>query len=404
MVSEAKSCGKPVVYELDDLLIELPEVHPDYNRYKSVRAAVLAAMVEADAVTCSTPAIGDYVRAFNPNVRVLPNFLNDHLWTLRSPTAATDHPDHSQLILGYLGSHGHGPDFDLVSPVLERILDRYDDRILLRLWGIAPPSGLRGRKNVEWLDLGMVDYAAFASYFSRQECDIFIAPLLDNIFNRGKSPLKFLEYSALGVPGIYSRLPPYELVVNHGENGFLVGSPEEWEDCLVQLIDNPPLRKAMGAAAQATLEENWLLSNNINRWAETWQAIYLGKDSSQKSDLVSRTAQKFLDWQREDALMSARKDRIIQALQATVSEKEVLIEIHKEKLNAVGSSTGWKRLEAIYRVRLGLIPRESRRGSPPQKMGIRGSSWASGSLNPSQHPRFDRENSVLPRRSAWSQK
>jgi hypothetical protein len=98
----------------------------------------------------------------------------------------------------------------MILPVLENLLERYNKRIRLRLWGIAPPPSLRECPNVEWLDLGLVSYAQFAAYFSRQECDIWVAPLQDNLFNRCKSSLKFLEYSALGVPGVFSQLDPYE--------------------------------------------------------------------------------------------------------------------------------------------------------------------------------------------------
>ena len=44
------------------------------------------------------------------------------------------------------------------------------------------------------------DYKDFATFFQTQSADIFIAPLVDNIFNQCKSPIKFFEYSALGVP------------------------------------------------------------------------------------------------------------------------------------------------------------------------------------------------------------
>jgi hypothetical protein len=33
-------------------------------------------------------------------------------------------------------------------------------------------ADLAGRRNVESLDIGMVNYAEFATYFSRQECDL----------------------------------------------------------------------------------------------------------------------------------------------------------------------------------------------------------------------------------------
>jgi hypothetical protein len=40
--------------------------------------------------------------------------------------------------------------------------------------------------------------------------DIVVAPLLDNVFNRCKSNIKFLEMSALGIPCICQDLAPYQ--------------------------------------------------------------------------------------------------------------------------------------------------------------------------------------------------
>ncbi len=120
-------------------------------------------------------------------------------------------------------------DLETIVPVLERLLSRYGNGLRLQLWGIGIPQGLSECPNVGSVIPGLVNYAEFAAYFSQQDCDIFIAPLIDNQFNRCKSAIKYLEYSALGVPGVYSRLSPYSSVVKHGENGFLASTLEEWE-------------------------------------------------------------------------------------------------------------------------------------------------------------------------------
>lgn len=366
VIAEARAQDKIIVYEIDDLLTELPEVHPDFNQYKKVRASILAAIIEADAVTCSTPAIADYVRDFNPNVWVIPNYLNDKLWDLRTITRPTEQPAKKPLTIGYLGTHSHKPDLEMVIPTLVRILERFGDDIKLRLWGISPQSDLIGRKNVEWLSLGMVDYAQFAAYFSKQECDIFIAPLLDNQFNRSKSSLKFLEYSALGIAGIYSQIKPYESVVDQEVNGFLASTPEEWEAYITRLIDNPNLRYQIGSEAQATLKRHWLLSDQVPEWAGTFEKLYTSLKDVQKSKPALQISQKYYQWQREDEAEITDlkteigdRDQSIQELNKIISEKDLLIHIYNEQISAIHNSTGWKLLEALYKIRLILVPRGS---------------------------------------------
>ncbi|MEI2421731.1 hypothetical protein V6O07_15755, partial [Arthrospira platensis SPKY2] len=99
---------------------------------------------------------------------------------------------------------------------MSQLIEEFTDQIQLIFWGIRPPESLTSFSNVVWEPVAIGEYAAYASYFGQQECDIFIAPLEDNLFNRCKSGLKFLEYSALGVPGVYSHLEPYQDLVQHG--------------------------------------------------------------------------------------------------------------------------------------------------------------------------------------------
>ncbi len=257
VIGLARDQQKIVVYELDDLLPELPDQHPDFYHYLTARTAIIRAIVDANGVVGSTPAICDYLRSFNPHAWVFPNYLNDQLWNLKPVLRR----ERSSVIIGYMGGHSHSYDLEVIVPVLERLLKRYSKQIYfkygkqiyLKFWGIAPPPEIREWPYVEWLDVGIVNYEEFASYFSDQDCDIFIAPLRDNLFNRCKSHLKFLEYSALAVPGVYSRVTPYESVVENGVNGFLATSPQEWEQCLIRLIENRELREQIGAEAHATV-------------------------------------------------------------------------------------------------------------------------------------------------------
>ncbi len=141
VMAQAREHGKKVVYELDDLLTELPEAHPDYDHYRKSRANILTAVCEADAVVCSTPGIRDYLYAFNPNIFVFPNYLDDTLWPLRSGREQIDETPNRPLMLGYLGSHSHMQDLEIVAPVLEKLLSRHANGLGLKLWGIGIPQG-----------------------------------------------------------------------------------------------------------------------------------------------------------------------------------------------------------------------------------------------------------------------
>ena len=105
------------------------------------------------------------------------------------------------------------------------------------------------------------------------DVDIFIAPLIDNLFNRCKSHIKFLEYTSLGVPGVYSRLEPYSDIVTDTENGLLATSLDEWYTQIVRLIDEPELGYKLANNAQNTIKEKWLMSKNAHLWMSTYEKI-----------------------------------------------------------------------------------------------------------------------------------
>jgi len=236
VVNRAHSEGKPVLFDLDDLLLELPDGNPDRasHYYNEALFPMLDAICQADAITTSTPPLASYLARFNPRVFLLPNYLNDRLWRLRAPHRAGPH---TAIVLGYMGGGSHLPDLQAVAPALFNIARRYSERVLLHFLGAEPPPELLRLPNVAWTPAKTYDYAAFAADFVQHDYDVFFAPLKDNLFNRCKSPIKFLEYSAAGVPGVYSNLETYNSVVRHGENGFLAANLDEWEEYRMRVTD-----------------------------------------------------------------------------------------------------------------------------------------------------------------------
>jgi len=263
----------PIIYDMDDLLFELPDDHPDraIHYYTEALFPMLQALLDADLLTVSTSPLQEYLKPFNKNIAVLPNFLDDTAWLLKPPVQLT-HKD-EPLIIGYMGSTSHTPDLNYVTPVLIKLMALYPENIQLKFWGVQPPQEIAGAQQVTWIPIEnhVYDYAEFAQYFLQQKIDIFICPLVGNLFNSCKSAVKFLEYSALGVPGVYSRITPYQSVIQQGVNGFLASSLDEWEDCLIKLIENPPLRRSIATNAQKTLRDEWLLSKNATKWLEVFQ-------------------------------------------------------------------------------------------------------------------------------------
>lgn len=334
VMSLARAQDKAVIYEIDDLLFELPDQHIERAVYDEAVFPMMQAILEADAVTTSTHYLREWLASFNVNTWLLPNYLDDRSWQFRTlpqlPNEFTS--DGKPIVIGFMGGDTHQSDLELVAPVLLRLLRRYGMQIIFRFWGCSPPLELQGEPNVEATSLNIVSYAEFAAYFSHQQSDLFIAPLGDNLFNRCKSHIKFLEYSVLGVPGVYSNLPPYQGIVIHGENGFLASSPDEWETYLIRLIESKSLRGQIGLRAQETVQKNWLISGHAHEWEQAFQEILQSVGKTQKSAVARRVAAQLPDLKLRSQRALIQK---VAAIDNRLAEKDlVLRDAISEKENA----------------------------------------------------------------------
>ena len=87
-------------------------------------------------------------------------------------------------------------------------------------------------------------------------CDFAVAPLVDTPFNRCKSDLKILEYSALGLPVIASDLPQYRIdapFVTLTDN-----DQQAWEHVLSDAIRKGPRKQNAEA-----IQRSWVLKHRM---------------------------------------------------------------------------------------------------------------------------------------------
>ena len=272
IIYNARAAGKFVLYEIDDLLFDLPESHPERTQelYNAALMPMMAAMIDADLVLVPTDELCKVVKGFNPNIVVLPNYLDDKNWQLKPPVQKSSD---EVITIGYMGSNSHTPDLSIVASVLRELLTKYERKLKLEVWGTPLPGELQDVEGVSWHPSPTNIYTDFVKFFQTLDFDLVIAPLADNLFNRCKSNLKFLEYSAIGAPGVYSQITPYEGIIYDGVNGFLAGDDSEWVEKLTRLIENPDLRYKMAVAAQKTVQDQWLLSGNIHSWEDIYNKL-----------------------------------------------------------------------------------------------------------------------------------
>jgi hypothetical protein len=119
------------------------------------------------------------------------------------------------------------------------------------------------------------DYESFAKALQTTPMDVAVVSLEDNLFNRCKSNIKWLEYSACGIAGVYSDLPPYNRCIRHGQTGLLVGDRvQDWFQAIDTLVTNASLRRAIAQQArQEVLSSYTLASPRVQLYAEAYHAV-----------------------------------------------------------------------------------------------------------------------------------
>lgn len=272
VINKARDLGKPVVLDLDDNLLALPTDHPDRisTYYASGLPAFLHALLNVDGVTVTTEPLKKAVQKLNPNVWVLPNYFDDQLWDFRLPQPnSLDDP----VRILYMGTASHRPDLNSISKPLFQITESLGEAIEFYFYGIEPPSGLEELTKVTYQPVQTFNYEIFASYMGQIQADIAIAPLCDNMFNRSKSAIKFFEYTAMGIPGVFADISPYSTVINDGYNGLLARTPEQWYEKVRLLIDNSNLRQQIIQNAQKSVKTKWLIKKHASEWLDAYNRI-----------------------------------------------------------------------------------------------------------------------------------
>jgi glycosyltransferase involved in cell wall biosynthesis len=251
--------GHRLVYETDDDVWTIDEwnLRSRMEHSASLLDAVEQAVRTAQMVTVTTDHLAGVVAAHNPTVRVLPNHIDGKLLDLRRP-----HRD--RLVIGWAGGDSHLKDWQVLAPQLKRFCKR-NPEVDLHVIGtdfarvFEIPARVTGWQDV-WPYYRCIDF------------DIGLAPLAEIPFNLAKSPIKSIEYGALGIPVIASAYGPYADYVLDGVTGFLVRREHEWGRYLKLLVEDRALREAMGRKAKEQAAE-WTIQQGWRRWAEVYEEV-----------------------------------------------------------------------------------------------------------------------------------
>lgn len=231
LCEKIKNATKEILYILDDDLLNLPESSSSYHLYlqKDIKVAITKMLNLADGIISPSPVLLEKYGKSKRNILVEEPAISFKPPVLRK--------NKDTITIGFAGSIDRTNDLNsILSNALYSIHKRYGDRIQFEFFGAIPPFAKNlHSKTYQYLD----SYENYIDKLKDLSWDIGLAPMPASSFHSCKHYIKYIEYSSLGIAGIYSDEMPYiRLKENNAPAIFVKNTEEDWVNELSSLIEN----------------------------------------------------------------------------------------------------------------------------------------------------------------------
>jgi len=250
--------NKPLIYELDDYLPNLP-IKSSYREVmpKDILKSLRKSLKLMDRFVVSTYPLAEAFEGLHSDIRVVENKLPPAWWgDLKSKRRQGARPR-----VGWAGGIGHTGDLELVEAVVREL----SQEVEWVFFGMCPDK-LRPYIAEFHSGVGIETYPA---KLASMNLDLAIAPLEDNQFNRCKSNLRILEYGACGFPVVCSDVEAFRgkgLPVTRVRNRF-----KDWVEAIRMHLSDLDESARIGDQLRESVTRNWMLEGgNLRDWLDAW--------------------------------------------------------------------------------------------------------------------------------------
>ncbi len=251
-----------IVMDLDQNFHCIPQEHPAYPSLNSQQKRyLLKNLAQSDIVTLATEGLYYYyerqLQKHFPESTTYLSHIPNYLSALAYENARPIEKNKDEAVrIGLVGGSNSSFDFSQVVSVLKSIKEQHEGKTEIIIFGWN--GRIRDVAVLENLDVTFVKSVRFTDYFEKLNSlslDIALLPLTDQCYNtHGRSPVRYFELSASGIPVIASDLPPFNLVIEDEETGLLAEDEQEWLSQINRLIESPELRISLSENA---LKSSW---------------------------------------------------------------------------------------------------------------------------------------------------
>jgi glycosyltransferase involved in cell wall biosynthesis len=256
----AKIGGKPLIVDYDDATFHQYDHHTNWLVRMVLGEKLGSLLRRAQLACCGNPYLQEYVAKYCERSVIIPTTVDteDYL-------PATGKDTSKEPVIGWVGSPSTWEYAAPILPVIRQFTDRSQAVMHAVGSGLSPSTNRAGLCHIPWEEDQEV--------MQIQHMDIGIMPLRDDPWARGKCGYKLIQYMACGLPVIASPVGVNAEIVEHGVNGFLASTKEEWFEALQKLIENPKLRAEMGRVGREKVEKQYSLQVYGPRVAQLIQEL-----------------------------------------------------------------------------------------------------------------------------------
>ena len=257
IMESANRAGRYTIMFLDDDLINIP-LNLDSTKYyndKKLKKYILEILANCQILWAVNPRIiekySKYTIKKNGVLGKVPMKIEIEKkeWTEPVKVLYAGSIDHKQTLQ------------KIISPVITKFDEIINKKIMFTFIGANPE--IEKTKHYNYFQ----DYESYKKFVIEGKFDIGLAPIETTEFYKSKYYNKFLEYTSIGVVGIYTDTEPYNLIIKDGINGFLCeNNPEKWYLKIKKIIENPSKIAEILENAQRQVREDYnvdVVSNEI---------------------------------------------------------------------------------------------------------------------------------------------
>jgi hypothetical protein len=266
----------PCVYEIDDMLFNIPKWNYASLYYNQAEDIVKQIMRECDAMITSTAKLKEVYAPYCKNISVIPNHLPKFIWGDIYPQHEY-YEEGNKIKILWGGSQNHfamsevvgkenaGGDF---GKELQNFIRKTTDKYEWHFMGAIPEelSDIKDKINFH----GWANIFNYPMNLKSIEPDICLAPLIDVEFNHCKSNIKCLEYTAAGAVGVYSDVTPYKF------QSLRAKTDEEMIAHIERLAENRDYREKIFKKDYQRVKSQlwWEENNNLVRYINAYLGLF----------------------------------------------------------------------------------------------------------------------------------